>query len=67
MIREYSSEQRVKARLEISAGRMFARREAGVDIMGDGAVVPFSGGTFRKPIADAEGDYMDALAQALRE
>jgi hypothetical protein len=67
MIREYRSEQRVKARLEISTGRIFGKREAGVDVMGDGAVVPFSGGTFRRPIPDAEADYKDAIARALRE
>lgn len=67
MIHDYRSEQRVKARLEISAGRMFARREAGVDVMGDGAIVPFKGGTFRKPIEDPGEDYTSALAEALRE
>jgi hypothetical protein len=66
-IREYEPAQRVKARLEISTGRMFSRRDAGVDVMGDGTVVPFSGGTFRKPIEDAQGDYVDAVTRALRE
>jgi hypothetical protein len=67
MLRDYKSEQRVKARVEISTGRMFSRREAGVDVMGDGAMVPFAGGTFRKPIEGAESDYVAAIARALRE
>jgi hypothetical protein len=67
MIREYRSEQRVKARLEISTGRIFARREAGVDVMGDGTIVPFSGGTFRRPIETEEGDLSKVLTRALEE
>lgn len=68
MIRDFSPEQLVKARLEISTGRLMRRREAGVDVMGDGSLVPFAGGTFRKPIEGAdEGDYADAVAGALRE
>lgn len=67
MLREYRSEQRVKARLEISAGRMFARREAGIDVMGDNTIVPFSGGTFRRPIEGGSDDYVAVLERALRE
>lgn len=67
MIREYPSEDRVKARLEISTGKLFFRRDAGVDVMGDGSVVPFSGGAFRKPIEGASSDYVDAVGRALRE
>ena len=68
MLRDYSPEQRVKARVEISTGRIFRRREAGVDVMGDGAIVPFSGGTIRNPIPHGEqDDYAAAVASALRE
>jgi hypothetical protein len=68
MIRDFSASQRVKARIELSTGRLLRRREAGVDVMGDGSVVPFSGGTFRRPIeGEGEGDYADAVAGALRE
>jgi hypothetical protein len=36
MIRTYEPGQRVKARLEISAGRFMRRTDAGLDVMGDG-------------------------------
>jgi hypothetical protein len=68
MIRDFSSSQRVKARLEISTGRLLRRREAGVDVMGDNSIVPFSGGAFRKPIeGEAARDYATAVVDALRE
>lgn len=68
MLRTFSPDQRVQARLEISTGRIFRRREAGIDVMGDGAVVPYSGGTFRQPLEPAGGgDAADAVAAALRE
>lgn len=68
MLREYQPGQRVKARLEISTGKVFRRREAGVDLMGDGTVVPYRGGTFRKHLDPPDGvSYDDAVAEALRE
>ena len=68
MFRDYEPGQRVKARIEISTGKVFRRREAGVDVMGDGSVVPFSGGTFRRPIeGERDSDYADVVAAALRE
>lgn len=67
MLREFGPERRVKARLEIAAGRRFRRREAGVDVMGDGAVVPYRGGTFKRHLDPPEGvSYSDALSEALR-
>lgn len=53
--RTYAPESRVKARLEISTGGLFRRRDAGVDVMGDGSLVPYRGGTFRRPL-EAEGE-----------
>jgi class 3 adenylate cyclase len=68
MLRTFSPEDRVKARLEISGGRVFRRREAGIDVMGDGSIVPFRGGVFRHPLEPrAEEDAVDAVAAALRE
>ena len=66
--RDYSPSERVKARLEISTGRMLKRREAGIDVMGDNSVVAFSGGVFRNPIEDiGASDFDTAIADALRE
>ncbi len=68
MLRTFSPEQRVKARVEISTGRVFRRREAGIDVMGDGSVIPYRGGTFRRPLEPESGaDAADAVAAALRE
>lgn len=66
MFRTYEPGARVHARLEISTGGPLRGRDAGVDLMGDGAVVPFRGGVFRKPIVPAEGESpFDVVAGAL--
>jgi hypothetical protein len=68
MLREFQPGQQVKARLEISTGKVFRRREVGVDLMGDGAVVPYRGGIFKSHLDPPDGvSYDDAVAEALRE
>ena len=67
LMRTYEPGDQVKARLEISTGGMLRSRDAGVDVMGDGRLVPFRGGVFRKPLAPADGETpYDAAAAALR-
>ena len=39
-----TARERVAARLEISAGGLLRRAEAGIDVMGDGTLVAYSGG-----------------------
>ncbi len=66
--RTYEPSARVHARLEISTGGFLRGRDAGVDVMGDGGIVPFRGGITRKPIEPASGQTpFDALAAALHE
>ena len=66
MFRTYEPGARVHARLEISTGGPFRGRDAGVDVMGDGTMVPFRGGVFRKPLeAGDHGSPFDAVAAAL--
>jgi hypothetical protein len=68
MLRSFEPGQRVKARLEISTGRLFRRREAGVDVMGDGTVVPYSGGSTREHLDPRESEsFEDVVAAALRD
>ena len=68
MLRDFEPQQRVMARLEISSGRLFRRREAGVDVMGDGSLVPFRGGILRTHLDPPRGtDYRDAIIEALRK
>ena len=66
-LRTYGPEQRVKARLEVTSGGTLRRgRTAGVDVMGDGSVVPFAGGVFREQLeAPAGGTAYDAVAAAM--
>ena len=66
MFRTYEPGARVRARLEISTGGPLRGRDAGVDVMGDGSLVPFRGGVFRKPLEPADGEsQFDAVAAAL--
>ena len=44
MLREFTPDQRVQSRVEISASRLFAGPQAGLDVMGDGAVIAYTGG-----------------------
>ncbi|MFN8114302.1 MAG: hypothetical protein U0R51_14025 [Solirubrobacterales bacterium] len=64
VIRTYEPGDQVKARLEISTGGVLRSRDAGIDVMGDGALVPFRGGVFRKEIAPGDDAY-EVIAQAI--
>ena len=64
--RTYEPSARVHARLEISTGGFLRGRDAGIDVMGDGGIVPFQGGISRKPIEPTPGQNpFDAVAEAL--
>jgi hypothetical protein len=56
VIRTYKPGDLVKARLEISTGGPFRSRDAGLDVMGDGGLVPFRGGVIRKEISADRGE-----------
>jgi hypothetical protein len=47
MLRDFGPSERVAARLEISTGRWLRGTSAGVDVMGDGSLVAFTGGMHR--------------------
>ena len=64
--RTYAPGARVHARLEISTGGPLRGCDAGVDVMGDGGLVPYRGGITRKPIEPSAGENaFDAVAEAL--
>ena len=66
MFRTYEPGARVHARLEISTGGALRGRDAGVDVMGDGSLVPYRGGVFRKPLEPATDESpFDSVAAAL--
>lgn len=67
MIRTYEPGERVKARLEISTGGFLRRRDAGLDVMGDGALVPFQGGVVRRPLeTENRSSPFEAIEASLR-
>lgn len=61
--REYGPEQRVAGRVELSTGGFLRSRDAGVDVMGDGSLVPYAGG-FSKRKLDETAPF-DAVREEL--
>jgi hypothetical protein len=58
MLRDYEPEQQVAGRVEISTGGFLRRgADAGVDVMGDGRFVAFSGGMTRKTLDAGDGPF----------
>jgi hypothetical protein len=65
-IRDYEPGQRVHARLELSTGGLFRGREAGLDVMGDGALVPYAGVVRKRRLQPAGGESpFEAVRAAL--
>ena len=65
--RTYEPSARVHARLEISTGGFMRGKDAGIDVMGDGGLVPFRGGVSRSTLEPADGQTpFDAVGEALR-
>jgi hypothetical protein len=65
-LRDYAPDQRVHARLELSTGGFFRGREAGIDVMGDGSLVPYRGVIRKRELdAPAEVSAFDAVGKAL--
>jgi hypothetical protein len=67
MIRDYAPETQVAARFEISTGGMIGGDTAGLDVMGDGRLVPFRGGVVRRELEPKGSQTVyDAVRKALR-
>jgi hypothetical protein len=65
-IRQYEPAQRVHARLVLSSGGLLRRREAGMDLMGDGTLVPYTGLVRKRTLEPAQGQSpFDAVRAAL--
>lgn len=56
MLRDFEPAQRVAARIELSTGRWLRGRDVGVDVMGDGSLVPYSGGVRRRQLEPLPGE-----------
>ena len=65
-LRDFEPDQRVHARLELSTGGVLRGREAGIDVMGDGALVPYVG-VIRKRRLEPSRDRsaFDSVREAL--
>jgi hypothetical protein len=65
-LRDFEPAQRVHARLELSTGGVLRGREAGIDVMGDGALVPYVGVIRKRRLEPGRGrSAFDAVRQAL--
>lgn len=62
--REYEPGDRVAARIAVSGGALLRTRTAGVDVMGDGRLVPYAGGVRRRIL---DGRTPEAALDAVRE
>ena len=64
--RDYEPGQRVHARIEISGPGLLRGKEAGIDVMGDGTVVPYIGAIRKHKLgADSLEDAFERLQEAL--
>jgi hypothetical protein len=65
VIRDFEPGDRVAARIEIARGGILRGTSAGVDVMGDGTLVPFAGSVGRRQLDAASGG--DAFEVVKRE
>jgi hypothetical protein len=66
-LRDYEPGEQVHARLELSTGGVLRGREAGVDVMGDGALVPYVGVVRKRRLEPGDGETaFEAVRGALR-
>ena len=68
MLKEFTPADRVHARIEISGPGLFRGREGGIDVMGDGHAIAYTGAIRKEPIAaDSLDQAFDRLGRALGE
>jgi hypothetical protein len=61
-IRDFSPGQRVQARIEISGPGLVRSREGGIDVMGDGTAIAYTGAIRKETIeADSLGQAFERL------
>jgi hypothetical protein len=68
VFRKHTPDQRVNARIEISGPGLFRAPEGGIDVMGDGNAIAYTGAVRKEQIDadsldDAFGRLRDALAR----
>ena len=66
--KDYTPDQLVKARIEITGKGLISPPTAGLDIQGDGGILAFTGGVRRKPLAaNSRKQVFAAIRQALEQ
>jgi hypothetical protein len=66
MLREFTPEQQVQARIEVSGPGVFRAPEGGIDVMGDGTAIAYTGAVRKEKIdADSLDDAFERLREAL--
>ena len=66
VFREHTPDQRVHARIEISGPGLLRGKEGGVDVMGDGHAIAYTGVIRKEPIdADSLDEAFERLQRAL--
>jgi hypothetical protein len=66
MVRDFTPHDQVHARLEIAAEQLLRAPSAGVDVRGDGTLVPFEGAFRRRELEPAAGQSAwDAIRAVL--
>ena len=63
-LRDFEPGERVHTRIEISGPGLLRGREGGLDVMGDGRVIPYTGAIRKQPLG---GETLDGAIEALRE
>jgi hypothetical protein len=68
VFRMHPPDQRVHARIEISGPGLLRGKEGGMDVMGDGTAIAYTGAVRKEPIdADSLDDAFERLGNALAE
>jgi hypothetical protein len=62
--REHTPDQRVQARIEISGPGLIRAPEGGIDVMGDGAAIAYTGAIRKRQI---EADSLEEAFERLRD
>ncbi len=65
-LRDFGPEDQVRARLQLSGGGLLRKGVAGVDVRGDGELVPYRGGVRREELDPTDYDTpFDAVRKTL--
>ncbi|HYU59528.1 MAG TPA: hypothetical protein VEK39_02105 [Solirubrobacterales bacterium] len=65
MLRTYEPGEQVEARLELTGSGLVRRPEAGLDVMGDGALVPYRGAIFKRRLESRSANAYEAVRRTL--